>query len=173
MYGILISIVLLSACAGVGERDRIEGATASDGPWVRAPRGYSVRGSVHLFGRGGDSVRFHIGVRNLGPDPALYSLVACEVAARAYQTSARDEKPVWESLQIRQEDCSGVGMTRTLGVGDSLPSDHWDLVLPVAAVLGDSLPPGRYDFSVSSPLETHPDLRGVLFVPAGAVDLRR
>ena len=171
-FQILTLLVLLCACSGGGagaERTR-----SSQGEWVRAPLGYSVRGSVRVGGSGADSVTFHIEVRNFGPGPAQYTPEACEVAARAYRAPRAGGAAVWESLRIHDVDCSGVGVDRTLAVGESTRAgDHWDLVLPVAAILGDSLPPGRYEFSVSSPLETFPDRRDALFVPAGAVDLGR
>ena len=138
---------------------------------MRAPRGYSVRAGVRITGKTRDSVLFHIRVRNFGPAPARYTMEACEVAARAYRAPALTGTPVWQSLRIHSIDCSGLGNNRALAPGDSLPSTHWDLATPVHAVLGDSLAAARYYFTVSSPLETFPDLREALFVPAGGIDL--
>jgi len=167
----LTIIALLGACRDARVEQGPPAATASEGPWVRTTQGYSVRAGVRITGTGRDSVLFNIRVRNFGPAPARYTLEACEVAARAYRAPTLGGTPVWHSLRIHDVDCSGVGNSRTLAPGDSLPSTHWDLTMPVHAILGDSLPAGRYYFAVSSPLETFPDLRDALFVPAGGVDL--
>ena len=157
----------LAACGGEGGGVRVrEGA----GPWVVAPQGYAVRGSVEAVR--GDSLRFRIQVRNPRGAPVRYTLAWCHVRVRAYTGRGRGGDPAWDSLRGEPVYCSTLPITRTLAPGDTIPASRWTLTVPVAEIVGDSLPPGTYHFTVSPPLEADPDdARAGFHVPAGSAHL--
>lgn len=87
----------------------------------------------------------------------MYGSTGCHVAARAYRTAERSGPPPWDSNRIPLlQICVGghnKNPARLIAPGDTLPTRLWALILPASAVLGDSLPPGRYYFAVLPPLE--------------------
>ncbi len=81
-------------------------------------------------------------------DPAIGEVLSeCDFRVRAYRTGARSGPPAWDSHQSPLGGCLPVQIHRWLL--EAIPPGQFTLSIPVRAFLGDSLPEGRYYFTVS------------------------
>jgi hypothetical protein len=81
-------------------------------------------------------------------DPAIGEVLSeCDFRVRAYRTAARSGSPAWDSHQSTLGGCLPAKIHRW--PLEAIPPGQFTLSVPVRAFLGDSLPQGRYYFTVS------------------------
>lgn len=117
-----------------------------------APTAPSVVRIADVRFRGGVDVResfpvqlgFRLTARNVGEGDAALVTDACGLGARAYRTRARDGEVAWDGRA--SGPCRAGVAPVTVPAGDSV---LWTVDVSAADVLGNSLPNGRYHFTVS------------------------
>jgi hypothetical protein len=152
---VLLALATVGACGRLRPAERLE-----RGPWVRTALGYEVRGWMRVTRGDPDTLRFGASVRNPGERPVRVSFggIRCLASALAYRTAAHTGRPVWDSEQVWAPTCELVQHARSIAPGDTFPTDLWTVCCSTSLlVLGDSLPEGRYYFSVSPPLDMDPE----------------
>jgi hypothetical protein len=159
MKGRLIGLVLFALCACSGSKPhRTEQLV--HGPWIETAWGYSLRGWMRVIPGSPDTLRLGITVANRSNRTVRYEWEGCPLEVRAYRTADRSGVPAWDSERVGEHPCAG-GSRRSLAPGDTLPvADVWVMNIPSSLFLGDSLPEGRYYFSVRPPLEMNPEATG-------------
>ena len=106
-----------------------------------------------------------VSVRATNPGP---SAVTLEWGGCGYDVTLVDEakgRPVWSYAALHQQRCVAAALQRII-----VPGHSEDLPLfeaPVAFLLGDSLPPGRYHVTVRTAFRDLPSRE----LPAGTVTL--
>jgi hypothetical protein len=120
------------------------------------------RGDTRLVD-GGRMLDVEVVAVNRGKRPTHVEYGACAVRLRVYRSKSRTEAPVWDSSERPNPDprtgvetaCPLYSAATTLAPGDSLTPREFAESIPVDAILGDSLPPGRYYFSASARINHH------------------
>ena len=74
------------------------------------------------------------------------------MSVRVYAAHRREAAPVWDWERLGPRPCLASAVGRSLAPGDSLPNGGWKLEIPTRAIVGDSLPLGRYAVYVSPPV---------------------
>ncbi len=173
-------LLVLAACAPGGPP--VE--QFAQGPWVETELGYSVRGWSHWIPGPRDTVVFGATIANRGNQPVVFRSVGCQSRVRAYRTPQRAGVPAWDSHPEGQLCIEGHRLP--LAPGDSVLAAVSTYATTVPELLGDSLPEGRYFFTLSPPRElaARPPLYGPpspaedslpkhpVYVPAGSLVLK-
>lgn len=133
--------VLLQACGHGSEPFQV-------GLWVQTPSGVSVRAFLKVGVGHPDTLTFGASLANRGSEPAHFG-PGCGYIVRAYSRADRAGRPAWSSPT--DISCPAQAFWRTLLPGDSVPTSHFCFVFTSAQVLGDSLPEGRYYFTLRPP----------------------
>ncbi len=111
-------------------------------------------------------VRLAVLVRNESDVAVEYAVAfPCGVFLRVYQHARRDQPPAWDGARwehAKSNHCRGLPSRRMLEPGEV---DTARTSVPIARVLGDSLPPGSYDLSAL--LNQYEPVREWVDVPAG------
>jgi hypothetical protein len=103
-----------------------------------------------VAGRAPRQLRARVTVTNAGPRPVAFEHGACALALRLFRTPERAGRPVWRSeyrgpagADPRQGGyaCTAQLLLQVLAPGDSVV---FPAAIPLAEVLADSLPDGRY-----------------------------
>lgn len=137
--------------------------------------GLRVRAETHLVGKARDTLQVWMTGENISREPRSFGYSTCPNATtRISSTHFTNGKPthVWDYAtmmhpELAKEDqiamCSG-GLSTALMPGQS--ATFTVLSVPVAKILGDSLPPGRYRVTA------FPVIYFLTGLCAGEVDLR-
>lgn len=173
----MLILFLLGACGShtEGGRGMEEGHRGPLSPqtWPRADTtiaGLEYRVSTMLVG---SIVEARVSLRNPATDTIRMAIPGCSRWLRAYETPARADQPAWDEkgrLGWNEEigaviACTAQEENLVLGPGQS--RSH-EIRYSVDAILGDSLPEGRYYMSVL--IESHGQ---PVAIPAGSVELMR
>jgi hypothetical protein len=117
-----------------------------------AVEGLAFRASTRLA----DTVLRATGsVTNTTTRPIRIQFGACALVLRAYRSADRTGRPVWDSRQREPwagsygYGCPAYLATRTLAPGQTIRPHEFAARFPLAEILADSLPDGRYYFSAS------------------------
>jgi hypothetical protein len=109
----------------------------------------------------------------------------CTLRVRLQRASSQTSVPVWRSEEQlvqfgrgwQRPVCIAIGLGGELRPGERYTDDrYWRRSYPVAEILGDSLPAGRYHVVAGLILREesrHPVPDDTVWVAAGTVDLRR
>lgn len=117
----------------------------------------------------GGTLTVQLTARNPRAEAIRFELVAlCTPTLRLYRASSTPAWDQWTWWQARPGGCKGVDRTIVLRPGQSREMSG---SAEVATVLGDSLPPGRYQVAVVV-WQRAPTPR-LLEIPAGSIDLNR
>ena len=121
-------------------------------PYLEVP-GMRVRAETHLVGKDRDTLQVWITGKNKSRERQSFGFSTCpDISMRISSTHFTNGKPthVWDYLVMSHPEiasgeiatmCSG-GMATGVMPGDSVTFTF--LSVPVARILGDSLPPARY-----------------------------
>ncbi len=149
------------------------------GEWLDTSWGYSLRSRTQWIPGNPDTLRLGVSLANRTSRPIQFEL-GCGTLVRAYRTAERTGPPAWDLARAMAIACGDAqGTRRTLAPGDTVPAEIWTVELPEPSrILGDTLPAGRYFFSISPPLELnpavdwpppHPTERGPSYTPSPPV----
>lgn len=164
--GFLAALGLAAACSSAtGPRQALVegGAPPMMSFEASAPLEYSGRAAP----ADSASVQITLAVRNPGRDSVRVEHGACSFAVWAYAAGARGGRPAWDNRLPSGSGCILIGLTFVVAPGASrdVPAGRYQ----VARILGDSLPAGRYYFTIV--LKDRRDQLTV--VPAGDAPLAR
>lgn len=108
----------------------------------------TFRGGVNVAESFPVQLGFTLEIRNRANRDVELLSDGCGILPRAYRTADRDQRPVWDTRRdgVSQEPCRAFIAPLSIPAGKSKR-----LIREYAArdVLGDSLPDGRYHFSVT------------------------
>ncbi len=117
----------------------------------------------------GGTLTAQLSAHNSRPEAIRFTVASpCTTSLRLYREAST---PAWDQLtwwQARPGGCKGIDRMVVLQPGQSR---EWSGSAEVATVLGDSLPPGRYQVAVV--VWQRAPTPGLLEVPASSIDLNR
>lgn len=153
----LTGLVLFALCA-CSSRESGRTEQLVHGPWVETAWGYSLRGWMRLLPGPPDTLRLGSTVANRSNRTVSVLWIGCPFEIRAYRTADRSGVPAWDTERFASA-CTNRSK-RPLAPGDTAPTGGFFKTIPMPHILGDSLPEGRYYFSLNPPLEMNPEATG-------------
>lgn len=137
------SVIMTAAgCGGSGSGPAGRTGVPSRGASAASVEWAGLRYAVSLLASPEDRIRLRAQVTNVSTRYREAELPFCLIRARLH----RDGRVVWD--QARAEGCGdGIRLIRL----ESGQSEEFRRALTAARVLGDSLPPGRFEVSVRLP----------------------
>lgn len=117
----------------------------------------------------GGTLTVQLTARNPRPEAIRFTMAGfCTPTLRLYREPSTTAWDQWTWWQARPGGCKGIDRTIVLQPGQSREMSG---SAAVATVLGDSLPPGRYQVAVV--VWQRAPTPGLLEVPAGSIDLNK
>jgi hypothetical protein len=142
-------------------------ACQGDPPGTRTATGLFIQAETRVVNTVPSSIETTVRVTKPGDPAAAELLSACDFRVRAYRTATHLDRAVWDGRR-RQLGCPAIKIHRW--PAEYSPPGQFTLSVPTLEFLGDSLPAGRYHFTVSiSPNERLN--RDTTEVSAGSADL--
>jgi hypothetical protein len=184
---VLATVVLGAACTpSLGSppaREQSESVRGADAPReARGPGGVTVQAEAHVE----DSIpkRLVVSARVVNRTARQVRLqygTGCSLQVLLHRDARGSDRPAWNSAeqrawvagQLSPVICIGIGSGADLAPGETQSEKFWTKAYPVAEILGDSLPEGRYSVTAAlifEPAGIRPD---TVRVAAGTVVLRR
>ncbi len=120
---------------------------------LRDPHALTYAVDTRLEGYSPRALVTRVGATNATDRSVYLEYGACSLALRAYRTPDRTGVPVWRSETARPPGydgpiaCLTYLATRLLTPGAGMRAPEHTLSVPVAEILGDTLPDGRYYFT--------------------------